>query len=401
MSGRIWSPKTIAIELQRQFDRFWPRVVVEGEVGQLQIPRSGHCYFQLREGDTMLGGVMWRTDWQSARFRPKVGDRIRCRGKLSVFNGRVQLYAKHMELAGEGPMAAEIRARTERLRADGLLDPARKRKLPAMPYTVGVATSASGAAIADFLRVSRQRFPAARILLAPCTVQGPEAPASVIRALELLVDHGGCEVLVVTRGGGSKDDLMAFMDEALARAIASCPLPVVSAVGHEIDTSLCDLVADAVAPTPSAAANVVFPDRRELARRVADTERRSRNAMERQLAHRRQRVDGLANRLRHPRERVLQGKRDLAGLTARLDRSWTVVYTRRRQRVAALQGRLEALSPHAVLRRGYAMARAMNGQVLSDATAAEVGQSLQISLATGALRVRVEEVYDGDGGSHG
>jgi exodeoxyribonuclease VII large subunit len=401
MSARTWTVKTLTIELQRQFDRFWPRVTVEGEVGQLQIPRSGHCYFQLREGNATLGGVMWRTDWQSARFQPKVGDRVRCRGKVSLYNGRVQLYAKHIQPAGEGALAAEIRARTERLRKDGLLDPARKRPLPAMPRTIGIATSANGAAIADFLRVSRQRFPAARILLAACTVQGPEAPASVLRALSLLIEHGGSEVIVVTRGGGSKDDLLAFMDETLARAIAASPIPVVSAVGHEIDTSLTDLVADAVAPTPSAAANIVLPDRREAARRVADTMRRLDRAWTRQLDQRRQRVDGLARRLRHPAERIQLGRRALTALDERLANAWRTVHRRRVERLAALRDRLEALSPLAVLQRGYAMARTDQGRLLTDAANTSVGQVLSVHLARGSVRVRVEEVYDGAGGDHG
>lgn len=389
MSGRVWTVKTLTVELERSLLRFFPKLVVEGEVGQIQVPRSGHCYFQLREGDTTLGGVMWRTNWQSCRFKPKVGQRVRCRGKLGVYQGRLQIYTTLIEPAGEGWLQREIRARTERLRRDGLLDPARKRPLPRHPRVVGVATSADGAAIADFLRVSRQRFPSARILLAPCKVQGPEAPASVIRALELLIEHGGSDVLVVTRGGGSKEDLLAFMDEPLARAIAASPIPVVSAVGHEIDTSLADLVADAVAPTPSAAANVVFPDRRELLREVTRVEQRAARAVERILAHRRQRVDGLSRRLRHPKERLERGRRDLTSLSGRLDRALAVQLARRKDRLGQLAGRLDALSPLRVLQRGYAVARRPDGSVVTDADTVEVGDDLTLTLANGTLRTRV------------
>lgn len=390
MSGRVWTVKTLAVELQRSFDRFWPKVAVEGEVGQIQVPRSGHCYFQLREGDATLGGVMWRTNWQSSRFRPEVGQRVRARGKLGLYQGRVQVYATLLEPVGEGWLQQEIKARTERLRKDGLLDPARKRPLPRHPRVVGVATSADGAAIADFLRVSRQRYPSARILVAPCKVQGPEAPASVMRALDLLIEHGGSEVIVVTRGGGSKEDLLAFMDETLARAIAASPIPVVSAVGHEIDTSLADLVADAVAPTPSAAANVVFPDRRDLVRQIGQVERRNLAAVERLLAHRRQRVDGLSRRLRHPKERLVQGRRELVSLSGRLDRALTVHLARRRSRLGELAGRLDALSPLRVLQRGYAVARREDGSVVTDAATVQSGDRLELTLAQGTVQATVD-----------
>ncbi|MCB9668685.1 MAG: exodeoxyribonuclease VII large subunit [Alphaproteobacteria bacterium] len=388
--SRVWTVKTLTVELQRSFDRFWPRIVLEGEVGQIQVPRSGHCYFQLREGDTTLGGVMWKTAWQGSRFRPEVGQRVRCTGKLGLFGGKVQLYTNVLEPAGEGWLQQEIRARTERLRRDGLLDPGRKRALPRFPRVVGVATSADGAAIADFLRVSGERFPAARILVAGCKVQGPEAPASVVRALELLWEHGGCEVIVVTRGGGSKEDLLAFMDETLARAIASSPVPVVSAVGHEIDTTLADLVADAVAPTPSAAANVVFPDRRELARWLADLEGRASGAVGRAIDHRRQRVDGLSRRLRHPRERVARGRSDLQQLRGRLERAVWRGLDQRRDRLAGLAGRLDSLSPLRVLQRGYAVARRAEGALVTDAASVAPGDRLTLTLARGALDVVVE-----------
>lgn len=389
MSGRVWTVKTLSVELQRSFDRFYPRIAVEGEVAQIQTPRSGHCYLVLREGDTTLGGVMWRSDWQRSRFRPEVGQRVRCRGKLGLYNGRVQIYTNLIEPAGEGWLQKELRARTERLRKDGLLDPARKRPLPPIPKVVGVATSADGAAIADFLRVSRQRFPAARIVLAPCTVQGQEAPASILRALELLIEHGQSEVLVVTRGGGSKEDLLAFMDETLARAIAASPIPVVSAVGHEIDTTLADLVADAVAPTPSAAANIVFPDRRELVRRLRETEHRLQSALRRDLDHRRQKVDSLSRRLRHPRDRVVQGRKDLEQLLARLQRAQSQQLHRRRQRLGALAGKLDSLSPLRVLQRGYAMARQPDGRVVTDPSDVEPGDLLDLTLAEGTLAVQV------------
>ncbi len=387
--GRIWSVRALTRDVQRCFERFWPRIVVEGELAEIHVPRSGHCYFQLREEDAVLGGVMWRAEWRASRFRPEVGQRIRCFGKLGLYRGRVQVYVHRLEPAGEGRLQQELRERMERLRRDGLLDPARKRPLPRFPRTVGLVTSPSGAAIADFLRVSRERFPAARILLAPCVVQGPEAPASLIRALELLWDHGGIDVIVLTRGGGAKEDLLAFMDETLARVIAASPVPVVSAVGHAIDTTLADRVADAVAPTPSAAAHTVLPDRSASIQQVEDAVQRLHLAMVREIGRHIQRVDALTRRLRHPGERLVRQGHDLRRSVERLDRAMLHALEGRRLCLAALAGRLDSLSPLHVLARGYAVVRTPSGSVLTDPNAVGSGDRLTVELAGGRLDVTV------------
>jgi len=389
--SRVWTVKALTTEIQRSFDRFFPNVEVEGEVAQLVVPRSGHCYLTLKDADAILGGVVWKSHWQNTRFRPKVGDRVRCRGKIALYpaQSKVQIYIRHLQPAGEGLLQKQIKERIERLRADGLLDPARRRPLPRIPRVVGIATSGDGAALQDFLRVSRERFPAARILLAPCTVQGPEAPASVTRALQLLVEHGGCDVIVLTRGGGSKEDLSAFMDEQLARQVAAMPVPIVSAVGHEIDTSICDLVADAVAPTPSAAALAVLPDVIELARQVDDAEAAARKAMLRVIQRNRLRVDALQARLRHPADRLVRSRRELDSLQGRLHRAISVHTGRSRARLGALTARLDTLSPLAVLERGYAIAL-HSGHVLTDPSAVSTGARLELRLAGGVLPVVVE-----------
>lgn len=386
--SRVWTVKTLSMELAKTFDRFWPRIVIEGEVGQLNTPRSGHCYFQLREGDAVLGGVMWRADWERARFRPKVGDRVQCRGRVGLFGGRVQIYTHHMEPAGDGWLAKQIRERTERLRQDGLLDPARKRPLPAFPRVVGVATSADGAAVADFLRVSGERFPAARILIAPCKVQGPQGPSSVIRALDLLEEHGGCDVLVVTRGGGSKEDLLAFMDEQLARRIAATKTPIVSAVGHAIDTTLADLVADVVVPTPTAAAVAVLPDGHALAARVDQAAMRSDRAMRRLIHRRRERLGGLRERLRHPAAQLQRNREQVEALHARLDRAIHSQLERKHSRLRSAEHRMTALSPLAVLDRGYALVHTDAGLLRSVGQVA-AGQTLRIQVADGTIEVQV------------
>jgi exodeoxyribonuclease VII large subunit len=380
----------------------YPSIVVEGEVAQLQQPASGHVYLVLRDKggnrdqDCTLSAVVWRDDWSRLRYKPTPGERILCRGRLSVFQPKasVQLYVTDMAPAGQGALAKQLEERKARLLADGLLDPRRKRALPAFPRVVGVATSRSGAALQDFLKVSRERWPAARILVAGCVVQGPETPSSVIRAIELLLEDGRAEVIVVTRGGGSKEDLLPFHDEGLARFLAACPVPVVSAVGHQIDTTIADLVADQVAPTPSAAAMLVFPDRRVLAQRVDAAASALHRAISRLVRQLRERVDQRSRRLRHPGERVRDVRRRLGELQRRLD----AVIARRLviPRLQALEARLHALSPLAVLDRGYAIVTGPRG-VVTVAGAVHAGDRVTVRVSDGAFAARVEPGVARDG----
>ncbi len=390
-------------------------IEVEGEIAQLQVPASGHAYFTLRDSadgarkqSSQLACVAWADTWRRLSVRPKQGDKVVCRGKLSVYEDRgvYQLYVNDIQPAGQGDLQRQIAERIARLSADGLLDPGRKRPLPSHPAVVGVATSLTGAALQDFLKVSRHRYPAARILVAGCLVQGDTAPASVIRALDLLEEEGSADVLVVTRGGGSKEDLLAFQDEQLARRIAACRVPVVSAVGHQVDTTIADLVADAVAPTPTAAAMLVLPDGPAMRQRVDETLLALDRAVARALRHRRERVDALTERLRHPRERIAEAQRRRVELRRRLDaavarnlsshaRALSLVtprltpaarntLTASARRLAAAEGRLLALSPRAVLGRGYAIVRGPTGVVTDPAQVAD-GDALAVEVAHGTL----------------
>lgn len=416
---RKYGVRALSRDVATLLQRHWPAVLVEGEVSQLQTPSSGHAYLVLREQEACLNVVVWRNEWRAATWRPKVGDRVLCRGKLGMYEaqGRIQLYANVLRPAGEGAQQKELAERRARLEAEGLLDPRRKRALPRWPRVIGLATSPTGAALQDFLRVSRERFPSARILLAGCTVQGPEAPSSVVRALELLYEDSRADVIVVTRGGGSKADLLPFWDEQLARWIADAPVPVISAVGHEIDTTLSDLVADAVAPTPSAAAVLALPDGGALAQRVDESVLALQGSALRELARRRRLVDGLAARLRHPGERLAAARRrrdDLARrlLAAmertlrdgrertrqadRLDRAMRALLRDRRQRLVADRRALLALSPYAVLDRGYAIVTGPDG-VVSDPAQVERGDRLAIRVRAGAFAATVDD--DADGGA--
>lgn len=434
---RRYTVKQINEELHQLLAARYPLLEIEGEISQLATPSSGHAYVTLRDSEAILGAVVWRATWLALDHRPALGDRVVCRGKLGVFPGKgaYQLYVNHIAPAGLGAHAAEIARRRARLDADGLLDPRRKRALPKFPRVVGVATSLTGAALQDFLKVSRERFPAARILVAGCVVQGPSAPAAVVQAIELLLEDGRAEVIVVTRGGGSKEDLLAFQDEGLARYIAHCAVPVISAVGHQVDTTLADLVADAIAPTPTAAAVLALPDGQALAQRVDGLAMLLDAALWRRLRGRRDRVEAARARLRHPGERLREVRRRAVELGRRMARLWSErlrnerrklvpweqrvsvagarLVPRRRERVRGMEERLEramarllerrrqqvraglqqaeALSPVAVLARGYAVVTGPDG-VLTRATAVSVGAQVRVRVHEGAFTAEVRAV---------
>lgn len=373
----------------------YPHVLVEGELRQLTVvSSSGHAFLTLTDGKSLLQAVAWRSTWRGLRWRPREGERVVVRGRLSIYGqrGSFQLYVNDIRPAGQGDLARQIEARKARLGAEGLLDPRRKRPLPESPRYVGVATSLHGAALQDFLRISGERFPATRILVAGCTVQGATAPAEIVRAVELLVEDGRSEVIVVTRGGGSQEDLMAFQDEALARYLAHVPVPVVSAVGHEIDTTIADLVADVAVPTPSAAAVRVVPDGPALVRQIMELEGRMAGALDRRLAQGRREVQELRARLRHPRARLVEVRRRAVAAELRLRPGLGRHLGAARRRLEGLEARLQSLSPRAVLDRGYAVVRGPGGLVRSGSDVAP-GDALRIDVADGEVAAVVSEPH--------
>lgn len=441
---RRYTVRQLTDEISALLAGRYPAVEVEGEITQVTTPGSGHAYFTLRDGDVVLGCVAWRDTWRALKHRPEAGTRVVARGKLGVYGGKgaYQLYVNDLSPAGEGAFAAELARRRARLEAEGLFDPRRKRTLPRYPRVIGVATSLTGAALQDFLKVSGQRWPACRVLVAGCLVQGPQAAGSVVMAVDRLLEDGRAELVVVTRGGGSKEDLLAFQDEALARYLAHCPIPVVSAVGHQVDTTLCDLVADVIAPTPTAAAVVVLPDGPALVQRVDEASVALASTFARVLRQRRREVDVARARLRHPSERLALVRRRASDLEARLRarmqarlpeqrRRVTVAAARlgpqvlglglrrerlrrleerlaavlrvhverRTQRLARAEAQVRALSPQAVLERGYAVLVGASG-VIARVGDAAAGDHLIARLADGQLAVRVEssaEVSEGGG----
>jgi exodeoxyribonuclease VII large subunit len=349
--------------LERAFPALW----VEGELSNVKSYPSGHWYFSIKDRFAQLKCVMFRGDARRLRAEPSDGLKVYARGELSVATkrGDLQLIVRQLLATSEGGFYAVAfeRARAA-LERDGLLDPARRRALPAFPRCVGVVTSPEGAVWSDIVAVVSRRWPAVELVLIPARVQGEEAPRDLVRALELAARLARLEVLIIARGGGSKEDLWAFNDERVARAVAASAVPTVSAVGHESDVTLCDLVADLRAPTPSAAAEKCVPDRAEVARHLAALGL----GLGRSVTGR---VERAARVLREQSLRMGAAAQQLAGA--------------RRAALDRLSAALEALSPLKVLERGYSVARGEGGRVLRRAADFPPGLRFTLTLADGEV----------------
>ena len=365
-------------------------VWVSGEVGNLRRQSSGHVYFGLKDADASVDAVLWASTARKVKFDLRDGTEVVARGRIEIYapRGRYQLVVQEVEPRGAGARALALQQLRERLAAEGLLDLARKRPLPFLPARIGVATSTSGAALQDFLRVVHGRFPGARVLVAGCRVQGEGAAATVISALRLLVDFG-VDVAVVTRGGGSADDLWEFNDEELARAIAACPVPVVSAVGHEVDVTVADLVADVRAATPTHAAEVVVPVRDDLLASLSALRGRLVRAEGNALGERRRVLRALRAELSDPR-RVLSDHRRRLDEALHRAAAWSAsTFRRESMRLAGLAARLEPANVGKILSRGFALALA-HGRPLRSSAEAAPGDPLRVVLGEGWLDARVE-----------
>ncbi|MBV0933434.1 exodeoxyribonuclease VII large subunit [Marinobacterium weihaiense] len=342
-------------ELNRQvkslLEHSFMTLMIEGEISNLARPSSGHWYFTLKDDRAQVRCAMFRSRNQQVRFRPKEGDQVTVRAKVSLYEGRgdFQLICEQMQESGQGRLQQAFEQLKHRLEQEGLFTQARKRLLPRPPRHIGVITSPTGAAIHDILQVLARRCPAMPVALYPTAVQGAEAAAQIVRAIELANRDGRCDVLILGRGGGSLEDLWPFNEEAVARAVAASVIPVVSAVGHEVDISISDLVADLRAPTPSAAAELLSPDQslqqqqlRQLRQRLA---RRTRQLLEREQ----RRLDHLRARLRHPGERLREQSQRLDQLELRLQRALQQRLQWRHTRLSVLEQRLQRSSPQRLL----------------------------------------------------
>ena len=433
----VYSVTRLTREVRVLLDRGLGVIWVEGELSNFSQPASGHWYFSLKDRDAQLRCAMFRMKNVLVGFTPRPGNQVLLRGRISVYEarGEYQLIVEHLEEAGIGALKREFERLKTQLAAEGLFALERKRSLPRFPRRIGVVTSPSGAALRDVLNVLARRYPVAAVLIYPAPVQGAAAVPALVRALAQASARAECDVLILTRGGGSLEDLWAFNDEQLARAIHACAVPVVSGVGHEVDFTIADLVADARAPTPSAAAELVAPDRHACLEALSRTAQRLALAVRRELRVRTSRLEATERRLRlaHPGVRLAQQIQRLddlsqrlagamrggvqqdsvrlaelgtrlahcsprhavqeygaraAGLRARLAHAGAASLTRVAQRLALAQRALHMVSPLATLSRGFAIITSADG-IVTDAAAIAPGTPIEAQLARGRLTARV------------
>jgi len=376
-------------------DRLLVNVYLRGEISNFKYyASSGHLYFTIKDPEGQIRAVMFRAYASRLAFRPEDGMKVIAHGRVSVYgqSGQYQLYVDDLQPDGIGALAMQYEQLRRRLEAEGLFDESRKKPLPPMPMRVGVITSPSGAAVHDVQNILGRRFPMAEMLLFPSAVQGAEAPEQLRMGIEFFGMTGLCDVIIIGRGGGSIEDLWAFNDESLARAIAACPIPVISAVGHESDFTICDFVADRRAPTPSAAAELAVPDATELAAGLGMTMARLTNLISARITKEKSALQRIAERpcLTRP-ERLLDAPRQRILLTERrVEDGFAKVLEKCRHRLVTSGARLEAMSPLAVLSRGYA-AVARDGAVISHATEVTEGDLLDIRFADGVIRAVAKE----------
>ena len=339
------------LDAQGLLESSFPLIWLQGELSNLSRPASGHWYFSLKDTRAQINGAMFRNRNRLLDFAPQNGQQVLVRAKVTLYvpRGNFQIVVEHMEPAGQGALKAQFDALKAQLQSEGLFAQDRKQALPAWPSQIGVITSPSGAAIRDILQVLQRRCPSIPVVIYPAAVQGADAPAQLRQALGLAVTRNECDVLIIGRGGGSLEDLWAFNDEALTRAVAECPIPIVSAVGHEVDTGLTDFAADLRAPTPSAAAELVSPDLSVVSQRLAGLHRRLRWVMAQQLRTPQERLRHLSQRLRSPRQHLEQSSQRLDELHNRLQRQMQHRLTLLQGRLQPSQQRLARLSPERLL----------------------------------------------------
>ena len=372
-------------------------VTVRGELSGFSRASSGHCYFALKDADgapALLRCAMFRRAAVMLDFAPADGQQVQLRGRLSVFEprGELQMVVESLQRLGTGTLYEEYLRRRAKLEAQGLFDAARKRPLPALPQALGVITSLGAAALRDVLTTLQRRAPQVRVIVYPSAVQGAEAPDALVRALQLAGVRREVDAVLLVRGGGSLEDLWAFNDERVVRAVAACALPVVCGVGHETDVSLCDLAADLRAPTPTAAAELAAPAREDLLQALQLQADRLRRGAERALQTRAQRLDALALRIGQP-ARALRGQaQQLQQLAHRLQHASALQLQARRLRLQGTAERLQAQDPTRVLQRGYAWIESADGRPVVSAHALSPGQTVRAVWADGHATAQIEHV---------
>ena len=370
-------------------------VAVRGELSNYKIYPSGHHYFTLKDPEGALRCVMFKGSAVKLRFRPENGMKVVVTGRITVFprDGAYQLYCNTLTPEGAGDLAVAFEQLKAKLHAEGLFDPDHKKPLPAYPERIAIITSAAGAAVHDMIRILRRRYPIAKVVLLPVRVQGVEAPPEIVGAIRYANRWRVADLIITGRGGGSMEDLWAFNDERVARAIYESELPVISAVGHEPDVTIADYVADARASTPSNAAEIAVPDQTELLRRLRSAEDRMAQSETQRLEALRQKLEALAGkRVLTDQMAYVQDKRmELLHVQQRLGDLSGAVLSRKRQMFSTLAASLDAMSPLKVLGRGYAMAQNEAGHILKSYRDVAAGESVSVTLGEGGFTCRVEE----------
>jgi exodeoxyribonuclease VII large subunit len=437
---QIYTVTSLTREIRERLETHFAIVWVSGEVSNLRTPISGHMYFTLKDAGAQLRAVLFRGNHQHLRYKPQEGSQILCRGRITVYEqrGEYQLIIDYLEPLGLGALAQAFEALKTRLAAEGLFDPSHKKPLPFLPRRLALVTSPTGAVVRDFLRLLRRRHANVEVLIYPVKVQGAEAAGEIVRALDELNAYPGVEVIVLARGGGSLEDLWPFNEESVARAIFRSRLPVVSAVGHEVDFTIADFVADVRAATPSHAVELVVPDKAELQRRLdrlaasvwrawrrhQEAERRHllqvarrlpdmrrqlvdlrlkldergetlTRRLRRRLAEGRQRVRLAGSRLflLSPGKAVIPARQRLDQGGQRLLRAWRQGLAQRRRHLDYAASHLAKLDPMSILKRGYAVATKLpEGTIIRDALTVPPGSEIRVQVAKGALDCEVVEV---------
>ena len=440
---KVWIVRDLVAAVRTRVEREYSDIWVEGEISNFRAHDSGHLYFTLKDENAQLKAVMFRSQARLLRFRPENGMHVVLRGRITVFEGRgeLQLSAEYLEPKGAGALQVAFEQLKAKLQAEGLFDSLRKKPIPALPTCIGIVTSPQAAALRDILNILRRRHHTANVLIYPAQVQGETAATEVSSGIRYFNRVKSVEVIIVARGGGSAEDMAAFNDEALARIIGKSDIPIISAVGHETDFTIIDFVADLRAPTPSAAAELVIRSRQEIEEQAEALRLRLARAMRYRLLmakqkltevaqhgafarmmdainQRQQRLDDLRFRLetserkliernrrrweqisaavRHyDARRVLAGmRRDLASKASAIGSAMNTVLLRRRSRLEQLEQQLKALSPVAILERGYALVFNSGGKLIKDSAQAKAGDQITARLSRGSLIARVEKRSD-------
>ena len=366
---------------------------VQGEISNFSQPRSGHLYFTIKDARAALKCVMWRNMAQRQRYLPRDGDAVEVHGSISVYEvgGQYQLYANLIRPLGEGALYQEFLRLKTQLETEGLFDQERKRHIPEWPQRIGIITSPTGAALRDMLNTLRRRYPLAAVILAPTSVQGEAAPARIVSALHALNRLASPDVILMARGGGSIEDLWAFNDEDVARAIATSEAPVISGVGHETDFTIADFVADLRAPTPTAAAELATPDRTDLMAALNDQYPRLVRATLGQVAAQRYYLNEMQSLLQShtPLTRILNDRQRLDEFIHRTERALGGQMQLQGSQLSGLNHRLEALNPLAILNRGYAMVSRPDGDIIRSVEQVQDGDGINIRVSDGDFPAKV------------